>query len=167
MSAGQGCSMPAGPCHRNGWKSMHGPFRLPWRTEMYPVTCRILLSSMPMPNLTVTVIISLDRPSSTVIVLSQIDDRYFKGINGRSEWSFDFILSKQGGSQHLLRSPNSLGRSVNVEVDLEAGDYVVQVSTIGSIIFPLIHTNVVFVKVRLDRKYVRKEVSSISFRLAR
>ncbi|KAJ6580660.1 hypothetical protein B0H19DRAFT_1250969 [Mycena capillaripes] len=63
----------------------------------------------------------------TVIVLSQLDSRYFKNISGRFEWSFDFLLFKQGQREPFAVSSKSLSRSVNLERKLEAGDYVVHV----------------------------------------
>ena len=91
------------------------------------VSCSVVITTA---NLNVAVTVSLDQPSGTVIVLSQIDDRYFKGIDGRSIWSFNFLLFKKGESRHLAGSPCSrnCGRSVNLEIDLEAGEYVVEVS---------------------------------------
>jgi len=79
-----------------------------------------------------TVTISLEKPSSTVIVLSRIDDRYFRNINGRSMWSFDFVLFKKGESDSLAESSSSrfYARSENLEINLEAGDYVVHVSVL-------------------------------------
>ncbi|KAF9262037.1 cysteine proteinase [Marasmius fiardii PR-910] len=73
---------------------------------------------------------SLPAASPAVIVLSQLDDRYFREIAGRCYWTFDFILFKKGEKQHVgVSSASRLGcRSVNLEVDrLEAGDYVVHV----------------------------------------
>ncbi|KAG7093328.1 hypothetical protein E1B28_007008 [Marasmius oreades] len=72
---------------------------------------------------------SLPTASKAVIVLSQLDDRYFLEISGRCNWTFDFILFKKGERHHIAASSTSrlLTRSVNLEVDLEAGDYVVHV----------------------------------------
>ncbi|KAG7087765.1 hypothetical protein E1B28_013706 [Marasmius oreades] len=72
---------------------------------------------------------SLPAASKAVIVLSQLDDRYFREISGRFYWTFDFALFKKGEKQHIAESPTSRlsCRSVNLEVDLEAGAYVVHV----------------------------------------
>ncbi|KAJ7265180.1 hypothetical protein C8J57DRAFT_1622265 [Mycena rebaudengoi] len=67
----------------------------------------------------------------TVIVLSQLDSRYFKHISGRFEWSFDCLLFKQAqaGSDPIAASSRSqfFWRNVNLERRLEAGDYIVHV----------------------------------------
>ncbi|TFK38216.1 hypothetical protein BDQ12DRAFT_684185 [Crucibulum laeve] len=72
---------------------------------------------------------TLPGPSATVIVLSQIDNRYFKDIAGRSFWSLDFVLVKAGEEEPLAQSTHSrlYSRSVNLEIDLTAGDYIVYV----------------------------------------
>ena len=78
---------------------------------------------------------SLDKPSSTVIVLSRIDDRYFHGIDGRSKWIFDFVIFKEGETERLTETlpARLMERSVNLEVNLEAGNYVVHVSPLHMI----------------------------------
>ncbi|KAG6911017.1 hypothetical protein DXG01_005432 [Tephrocybe rancida] len=73
--------------------------------------------------------ISLAEPSSAVIVLSKLDDRYWGPISGSARWSFDFIIFKKGESKPITTSSASLlySRSVNAEISLEAGDYVIHV----------------------------------------
>lgn len=75
---------------------------------------------------------SLSKPTFTIIVLSQLDTRYFKEISGTSSWCLDFILAKRGEKEPLAESSSSMlySRSVNLEMDLEAGEYVVYVSDI-------------------------------------
>jgi len=72
---------------------------------------------------------SLSAPSAAVIVLSQIDARFFRDIAGRVRWSLDFVLVKEGVKEPIAEVPHSEFnlRSVNMEIDLEAGDYVVYV----------------------------------------
>ncbi|KAL0581784.1 hypothetical protein V5O48_000261 [Marasmius crinis-equi] len=72
---------------------------------------------------------SLPKTSKAVIVLSQLDDRFFKEISGRCYWTFDFVLFKKGEKGYVAESSTSrlYSRSVNLEVELEAGDYVVHV----------------------------------------
>lgn len=68
--------------------------------------------------------------SSAIIVLSQLDDRYFKELSGSNKFTMDFKLFKRGEKRVLVNSTHStfFRRSVNAEVDnLEAGDYVVHV----------------------------------------
>lgn len=78
----------------------------------------------------ISVTISLPRSSPAVIVLSQLDDRYFSDISGRCHWTFDFVLFRRGEKVPLAESLHSrlYCRSVNLEIDLEEGEYVVHVS---------------------------------------
>jgi hypothetical protein len=64
-----------------------------------------------------------------MIVLSQIDTRYFETLSGRSQWTFDFLVFRKGEKKPVAESLLSRmwSRSVNVEVNLTAGDYVVHV----------------------------------------
>ncbi|KAF6759437.1 hypothetical protein DFP72DRAFT_885181 [Ephemerocybe angulata] len=72
---------------------------------------------------------SLSGPTLAVIVLSQIDTRYFKDLAGKARWSLDFVLVKAGEKEPLAEVPHSEYdlRSVNLEIPLEAGDYIVYV----------------------------------------
>lgn len=76
-----------------------------------------------------SVTISIPKPSRAVIVLSQLDDRYFQDLSGSSVWSFNFIVYKKGDPEEIAESSESdFGtRSVNIEMELDAGDYVVHV----------------------------------------
>ncbi|GLB43254.1 putative peptidase C2 family protein [Lyophyllum shimeji] len=73
--------------------------------------------------------ISLPTASEAVIVLSKLDERYFQPISGRCRWSFDFVIFRKAETQPIVTSSPSLpySRSVNAEIFLEAGDYVVHV----------------------------------------
>lgn len=75
------------------------------------------------------VTISIPKPSLAVIVLSRLDDRYFQDLSGSSLWSFNFILYKKGDPEEIAESSKSYfgTRSVNIEMELDAGDYVVHV----------------------------------------
>ncbi|KAG6837413.1 hypothetical protein H0H93_010031 [Arthromyces matolae] len=76
-------------------------------------------------NLAVT--ISITAATSAVIVLSQLDERYWGPISGRAQWTFDFLVYKKGETKPVtFASPTlSQSRSVNTELLLEAGEYVV------------------------------------------
>ncbi|KAF9263950.1 cysteine proteinase [Marasmius fiardii PR-910] len=95
------------------------------------VSCEFFFPPPSQPWLTILsqVTFTLPAPSKAVIVLSQLDDRYFSEISGRCYWTFDFNLYKKGEKRHIAASSTSrlLCRSVNLEVDLEAGGYVVHV----------------------------------------
>ncbi|BCS04469.1 uncharacterized protein AKAW2_80270A [Aspergillus luchuensis] len=60
-----------------------------------------------------------------VIVLSQLDERYYKGLSGEYDFDLKFRLQKEGEDDYFVRSHGNelMWRSVNVEVDLEAGRY--------------------------------------------
>ncbi|KAF9009891.1 hypothetical protein BDQ17DRAFT_1406138 [Cyathus striatus] len=72
---------------------------------------------------------SLSAPTLVVIVLSQLDRRYFDFIAGRSRWCLDFVLVKEGEKKPRAVSNHAWynTRSVNLEVELEAGKYYVYV----------------------------------------
>lgn len=85
---------------------------------------------------------TLSNPSNTVIVLSQLDSRYYRDVAGRASWTMDFTLVKEGEKVPLADSAHSefYLRSVHLEIELEAGTYIVYV--------------------RLDRTLDRNEVCS-------
>jgi len=70
----------------------------------------------------------LPEQSETVLVLSQSNSRYYRGVV-KEEWSFDFKLYKVG-SKDIEGSSNystGLSRSVTLRINLPAGEYVVHV----------------------------------------
>lgn len=77
----------------------------------------------------VLVYFSLSKASTAVIVLSLLDDRYFRGLQGIIYHNVEFSVYKRdtrewkGGSV----SPQSWRRSVSCQLELEAGDYAVYV----------------------------------------
>lgn len=117
---------------------------------MYLVNLLIQLIVFLLLTFILLVTIFLSRPSYAVIVLSQLDDRYFRGLQGRFLWSFDFLLFKKGDTE--AEGTSSQGRthmrSVNLEMDLEAGEYVLHVRTC-SILWMRV---TVMSQVRLDRE---------------
>ncbi|KAK8063369.1 calpain family cysteine protease [Apiospora saccharicola] len=70
---------------------------------------------------------TLAKPGPVVIVLSQLDDRYYRGLEGQYRFELNFRVHKAGQEDYVVRSisPYCQKRSVNVELDLEAGDYMV------------------------------------------
>ncbi|RGP61506.1 hypothetical protein FLONG3_10512 [Fusarium longipes] len=72
---------------------------------------------------------TLSNSGPVVIALSQLDDRFFRGLEGQYRFELGFRLHKAGHSDYVVRSqtPFRMTRSVNVELDLEAGDYEVRV----------------------------------------
>ena len=76
---------------------------------------------------------SIDVPEDTeaVIVLSQLDDRYFKGLQGKYNFTLQFRIQKDScdEEEYIARSKLNyeLVRSANVEVHLAKGTYSVLV----------------------------------------
>ncbi|OAR00102.1 hypothetical protein LLEC1_04404 [Akanthomyces lecanii] len=64
-----------------------------------------------------------------VIVVSQLDDRYFRGLEGQYMFQLSFRVHKAGVAGYIVRSETAhrMRRSANVELDLEAGAYEVYV----------------------------------------
>lgn len=71
--------------------------------------------------------IHLSKPSPVVIVLNQLDDRYWAGLDGQYEFSLAFRLHKDDEEDYIVRSNGAyyMKRSVSTELDLEAGNYTV------------------------------------------
>ncbi|KAL2260626.1 hypothetical protein VTK26DRAFT_5317 [Humicola hyalothermophila] len=72
---------------------------------------------------------TLAKPGPVVIVLSQLDDRYFRGLEGPYVFGLGFRLHRTGEEDYLVRAQTSYrtSRSCNVELTLEAGEYTVLV----------------------------------------
>ncbi|KAI0431158.1 hypothetical protein F5Y09DRAFT_330569 [Xylaria sp. FL1042] len=70
---------------------------------------------------------SLAKPGPVVLVLSQLDSRYYRGLEGQYRFELNFRLHKKGQEDYVVRSiaPYRQTRSVNVELELEAGEYTV------------------------------------------
>ncbi|KAI1463907.1 cysteine proteinase [Daldinia caldariorum] len=70
---------------------------------------------------------SLAKTGPVVIVLSQLDERYYLGLEGQYRFELNFRLHKTGQEDYVVRSISSirLNRSVNVELELEEGEYTV------------------------------------------
>ncbi|KAJ7659255.1 cysteine proteinase [Mycena polygramma] len=71
---------------------------------------------------------SLSKTASAVLVLAQLDVRYYKGISPPCYWNFDFVLFKRGQKEPLDTSSHSrfTSRSVSLEFpELDAGEYIV------------------------------------------
>ncbi|KAJ3564439.1 hypothetical protein NP233_g8293 [Leucocoprinus birnbaumii] len=79
---------------------------------------------------------SLSAPAKTVIVLSKLDDRYFKGLEGQYEWNLQFLVYQITDKSTALVAESEQAtwwdRSINTEAHLQAGDYVVHVRLDGA-----------------------------------
>ena len=70
------------------------------------------------------------KDTPVVIVLSQLDDRYFTGLRGEYSFRLHVFLHKEGEDEYIVRSQghNYSDRSVNIDLpDLEAGKYLVRI----------------------------------------
>jgi hypothetical protein len=103
------------------------------------------------------VIFTLPKSSPTILVLSQANIRYFEAISGRCAWTIDFVLFKAGQKTPIRRSSHARteSRSVNLEIELDPGEYVVHVS--HEIQYSRFITNYLY-QVRLDKREVREPV---------
>lgn len=72
---------------------------------------------------------TLAKAGPVVIVLSQLDDRYFRGLEGQYRFELNFRVHRAGEDDYLVRTQHSarMNRSINVELDLDAGEYIVLV----------------------------------------
>ncbi|KAJ7125786.1 cysteine proteinase [Mycena crocata] len=96
-------------------------------SQWLDVTTRPLPAAWSFGDVSFT--ISMAKPSFAMIVLSQLDSRFFQDISGRAYWSLDFIVYKQGDTEAIAESLHAryYSRSVNLEINLDAGEYVVHV----------------------------------------
>ena len=85
--------------------------------------------SADLTGLLPSVTFELPRPSETIIVLSQSDDRYYHDLSSSTSWTFDFKLFKRGEDVPLASSTfsYSLHRSGSLRVQLDPGEYVVHI----------------------------------------
>ncbi|KAJ8065304.1 hypothetical protein OCU04_005997 [Sclerotinia nivalis] len=74
---------------------------------------------------------AIREPTTTVIVLSQLDNRYFGGLAGQYIYSLSFHLHSSGQKSHIVRGYSSGIRSATTEIFLEAGTYEVFLQITG------------------------------------
>ncbi|KAM0134320.1 hypothetical protein ACHAO1_005715 [Botrytis cinerea] len=70
-------------------------------------------------------------PTTAVIVLSQLDARYFGGLTGQHTYHLSFHLHVPGQNSHVVRGYSSGDRSATTEIFLEAGAYEVFLQITG------------------------------------
>ncbi|KAF5362355.1 hypothetical protein D9756_002799 [Leucocoprinus leucothites] len=78
---------------------------------------------------------SIAKSTKALIVLSKLDERYFKGIDGCYAWNLQFLVYKIGDTDPELVAESEQAvwgsRSVNTEAELEPGEYVVHIRVDG------------------------------------
>ena len=89
----------------------------------------IRFSSVSICLMSLPVKFSLSGPTAAVIVLSQLERRYYRDISGHASWTMDFCLVKAGEEDIIAESAHSdfYQRSVHLEAYLDEGDYIVYV----------------------------------------
>lgn len=78
--------------------------------------------------------INIANDTRTVIVLSKLDERYFSGFAGQYKVRLSLRLHRKGDDAYIARTNREWEgqRSVNVELDLEAGAYEVRLKLSAS-----------------------------------
>ena len=76
--------------------------------------------------------VEITEPTQTVIVLSQLDSRYFGGLTGQYSFQLAFRLHSAGESAYIVRGYSSGDRSATAEVSLEPGKYEVKMQVMAS-----------------------------------
>ncbi|MCJ1475696.1 calpain 2, (m II) large subunit [Lambiella insularis] len=74
----------------------------------------------------------LAEPTTAVVMLSQIDARYFGGLTGQYTYNLAFRLHRSCEDVHIVRGYSTGDRSATAEVDLEAGTYEVLLQISGT-----------------------------------
>jgi len=71
--------------------------------------------------------INITEKGPVVIVLSQLNRRYFKGLEGQYDFKLHFRVHREGEDDYITRATANvyMSRSVSVELTLEPGKYVV------------------------------------------
>ncbi|KAL8669767.1 MAG: hypothetical protein Q9168_005661 [Polycauliona sp. 1 TL-2023] len=77
--------------------------------------------------------ITIPKATQVVIVLCQLDDRYFLGLVGQYEYELQFQVHKEGGGYIADNKPAHFQRrSATAELDLEEGQYTVKVKIMAT-----------------------------------
>lgn len=80
--------------------------------------------------------VEIKKAGPTVFVLCQLDDRYFRGLEGKYDFDLHFILQEENtpAGDYIIRARGAWfgNRSISAEVDLEAGIYEVLPKIVAS-----------------------------------
>ncbi|KAF2279234.1 cysteine proteinase [Westerdykella ornata] len=72
-------------------------------------------------------LVEIKKAGPAVFVLAQLDDRYFKGLEGKYRFDLHFLLQEEGAEpgEHIVRARGAWfgNRSISADVDLEPGKY--------------------------------------------
>ncbi|KAL8733920.1 MAG: hypothetical protein Q9181_003395 [Wetmoreana brouardii] len=69
--------------------------------------------------------LTVTAPGPVVIVLSQLDSRYFRGLEGQYTFQLNYRLEKDDDDEFMVRSHGNylMSRSVSTDIELEPGTY--------------------------------------------
>ncbi|KAL1607946.1 hypothetical protein SLS60_002885 [Paraconiothyrium brasiliense] len=77
--------------------------------------------------LNIKFVVEIKKAGPTVFVLSQLDERYFRGLEGKYSFDLHFVLQEEGApsGDHIVRARGAWfgNRSVSAEVTLQPGKY--------------------------------------------
>ncbi|KAG6356919.1 hypothetical protein INS49_014794 [Diaporthe citri] len=69
-------------------------------------------------------VVDITQPGVFVFALSQLDERYYKGLEGQYTFDLHFLLRESGSDDHIALAGTELrSRSISAEVELEPGRY--------------------------------------------
>lgn len=73
--------------------------------------------------------LTVTKPGPVVIVLSQLDSRYFRGLQGQYRFDLAIRVHEAGNEDYIVRGEQQfrVERSTNVELDLEPGEYDIRI----------------------------------------
>jgi hypothetical protein len=100
-----------------------------WRTRLFTpdwnVTQHWTTIQVPWSSEYIDTKFEFVQPKATcaVIVLSQLDTRYFRGLEGQYKFQLAFRLHRYGAQGPIVQGYSSGDLSATTEVDLEAGTY--------------------------------------------
>lgn len=93
-----------------------------WRVTQQWVSCAIPWSGTYQDTKFEIVV---EKAAQTVIMLSQLDERFFRGLVGQYEFDLSFRLHKSGDEDYIIRTSRGVdqSRSVHIDIHLEPGTY--------------------------------------------
>lgn len=103
-----------------------------WRVTQQWVSCAIPWSGTYQDTKFELVV---EKKVPMVIILSQLDERYFRGLVGQYEFDLSFRVANQGDDEnYIIRTAagSGQGRSAHTELTLEPGTYEVRLKIVGT-----------------------------------
>ena len=106
---------------------------VPWSTEYLNTRFEIELTKAGPVVIVLTQVSVSFSCEKTLLLTSQLDDRYFQGLQGEYEFRLQFRLEKEGEEEYIVRNTPTymMTRSVNTDIELDAGRCFVRVKVIA------------------------------------